>query len=220
MKKSTDILLRFILVVSILGAIFFYYYGKFITNRKVIVKSNVVKLPEYPVKKKIKKEIKKDNNTQSIQTKKNIKNYNIFINGYPLLSVVNDIKNFLEKNNIKYNIEKREKLAEFKRVFLGPYNKKISMIKDENKLKKIGIEPLRIRLRGSYFLHCGSYLFNEKANELKEKLQKNGFSNIVVFKFKKKIPVYDIRIENLNENNFKIVKDYLDSKNINFNVTE
>ncbi len=94
------------------------------------------------------------------------------------------------------------------------------MIKDENKLKKIGIEPLRIRLRGSYFLHCGSYLFNEKANELKEKLQKNGFSNIVVFKFKKKIPVYDIRIENLNENNFKIVKDYLDSKNINFNVTE
>ncbi len=216
MKKSTDILLRIILVVSILGTIFFYYYGKFITNRKIIVKSNVVKLPEYPVKKKI----AKDNTTQSVQTNTNIKNYSIFINGYPLLSVVNDIKNFLEKNNIKYNIIKRETLGEFKRVFLGPYNKKILMIKDENKLKKIGIEPLRIKLRGSYFLHCGSYLFKEKANELKEKLQKNGFRNIVIFKFKKKIPVYDIEIENLNESNLKIVSDFLKSRNINFNVKE
>ena len=196
MKKSTDILLRIILVVSILGSIFFYYYGKFIASKKVLVKSDVIILPKFPEKQN--KQPKKANNLdnkspkklkQQITKKVAQRRYTIFINEYPIIQKINNLKDFLVKHNIKYEFFTKQKEAVFKRVFVGPFTNKFRLIKMENRLKKINIETLRIKLKGAYFLHCGSFYYNEKADELKNKLLKSGIKlkDIVIFKFKKVI---------------------------------
>ncbi len=230
MKKSTDILLRIILVVSILGAIFFYYYGKFITSRKVVVKSGMVMLPPFPEKKKLKNNIKNkkivllgDNNTfnKSVDnnTIKKNKKFKILISNYPLKNNILQIKKYVSKyKNIIIKINPNLYLAEFKRIFVGPFNSKFRMIKMENRLRKLNIEPLRIKINGVYYLHCGSFLFDKKANEFKNFLFKNGIKNIVFFKFKKKIKVYNMELDNITNQQFKEITKYLNKLQIKYNV--
>jgi len=218
MKKSTDILLRIILVVSILGAIFFYYYGKFVTSKKVIIKSQPILLPAIPEEKKKEKskKIPEQKVTQSVSTKK----YTIFISDYPILQNINKLKDYLASKNIKFKFSAKNKEAEFKRVFVGPFQNKFKLIKIENRLKKLGFEPLWIKLRGAYFLHCGSFYYKEKADELKNKLIKSGIRDIVIFKYKKPIPVYDLKIDNLDNKTFNEIKNILDKNNIKYSVAE
>ena len=211
MKKTADILIRIILVVSILGSIFFYYYGKFITSKKVLVKSKIIKLPPYPNRKKTeKKEIKK---TKIIKK-------NIIVENYPILSNIEQLKKFLKENNIDFEFNSEKKEAIFKRVFVGPFNDKLKLIKVESKLKDIGLQPLRVKLRGAFFLHCGSYYYKEKAEELKKNLMKAGIKDIIIFEFKKPIDVYNLKIKNLDNSTFVKIKNFMEKIKIKYSVEE
>ncbi len=213
MKKAADILLRFILVVSILGAIFFYYFGRFVTNKKVVIISEKVILPPYPeIKiKKPKKIIQKNKPKFKLF-------YKIKIIDFPVKSEIDKIISFAKSlDNVTVKQSSAEKIVYFKRVFVGPYKSKVSLIKVENKLKSINIEPLRIKLRGYYFLHCGSFYFDKTVNEIKNKLYSIGIKNITIFKTKKRLTVYSVEILNLNEKNFEKLKKFLEKEKVEFN---
>jgi len=210
MKRSTDILLRIILVISILGVIFFYYYGKFITNKKYIIKSQITYLPRYPkIEKKIKPEKKSNVSTY----------YSITIVDYPSKSKIDELVSLIKKyiKNAKVTITSKNTIGFFKRVFVGPFKSKIELIKVENKLKEIGLEPLRVKLRGYYFLHCGSYYMNATIDELKNKLYKNGIKNLTIFKVKKKVTLYNLKVDNLTKDQYQKVVDYLKKNKIPYN---
>ena len=232
MKKTTDIILRIIIVAVILGAIGYYYYKRFTKPVAPILKSEVIKLPEKPDFSPKPEEVnlqKPDNksvNKVKIETdnstiQKQI-NYSILIENILSQKELNEIVNFLKQfKNVKFNTSNKTGRVLFKRVLIGPYSRKIDVIKMEGKISEMKIKDyLRLKLRGYYFLHVGSFADNNRLKSFVTFLKQNRIYNIKYMDVKVKKKIYSINITLNSNDTFKQIKSFLDQESVTYKFSK
>jgi len=238
LKKSTDIFIRILIVGAILGAIGYYYYKRFTKPVAPVLKSEIIKLPEKPAftPKPLKKvvpaqtETATDNNSKNIvakkdnitdnTTSKSVINYKITVEKLLSRKKYNELIEFLTHiKNIKFDSSKKVAQIEFKRVLIGPYLKKINLIKMEAKIRGMHINDyLRLKFKNGYYLHVGSFANKSKLEAFVTLLRQNRIYNIKYMVVKVPKKVFFINIYTDSKDTFTQVKSFLDNESIQYSV--
>ncbi len=236
MKKSTDTIIRIFFIIAIFGAIGHYYYQKFKHPVAPMLKSEIIKLPKETVSKN---NVSTDNYTKKI-VKRNIGNDNTSVKNIP--AKVEEKKTYsliitgiLKNSNLSsevysyiHSISKNAKVKMsdskgvmlFKRVLIGPYSKKTEMIKAGERINSLKIESIRLKIKGNYYIHVGSFSNENKLNEFVDFLRKHGFNNIAFMNVKVPKTFVKIEAENLDNATLNKITDFLKKNNLKFKITE
>ncbi len=238
MKKTTDIFLRIIIVGVILGAIGFYYFKKFTKPVAPVLKSEIIKLPEKVeiIQKKVKIEkkvvtkstnednnslnqVKKDNNTNVKKTAITIeKNYTINVERILSERKLNELVKFLKQvPDVTFKTSFQRKKVEFKRVLIGPYLRKINVIKMEAKIRDMQIRDyLRLKLKNGYYLHVGSFADKSRLEAFVTLLRKNRIYNIKYMVVKVPKKVYSVKIIVHSDKTLNQIKSFLNAESLHY----
>lgn len=236
MKKSTDTIIRIFFIIAIFGAIGHYYYQKFKHPVAPMLKSEIMKLPKETVSKN---KVSTDNHTKKVE-KKSIENGNISVKNIPAkvekkktysLIITGILKNsnlasevsshiHSISDNIKVSLSDSKGVMLFKRVLIGPYSKKTEMIKAGERINSLKIESIRLKIKGNYYIHVGSFSNETKLNEFVDFLRKHGFNNIAFMNVKVPKTFVKIEAENLDNETLNRITDFLKKKNLKFKITE
>jgi cell division septation protein DedD len=214
MKKSTDTFLRIVFIIAIFGAIGNYYYLKFKKPMAGVVKSEKIEIPAPPPT------INEKPKPVNVATKEEINNKrsaNLSILDLKE-STVKIVVDFLKKlsPDITFTTNPVNKELTLKRVLIGPYSDKTKLIKDSAKIKLLNIDSLRLKIKGKYYIHVGSFSKTDKLKDLVNKLRAHNLKNIVFMDIKIPQEYLNMQVANLDETSLKKLTDFLDKNHIKY----
>ncbi len=244
MKKSTDTIIRIFFIVAIFGAIGNYYYQKYKKPVAPALKSDIILIPKSePVAKTIVQKIKTSKPSKPITPKNNtvtnksvvveqsqknhqktsVKTYGVVITDIPEKSKnINRIKTFVKSlsGTVKMSETSAIENIIFTRVLVGPFKKKMDMIKASGKINDLKIDSIRLKIKGNYYIQVASFSNEKKLNDFVKFLHGKRINNIVFLKVKIPKKVIRITIENLNESSYRKLTDFLKNNNQHYKTQE
>ena len=91
----------------------------------------------------------------------------------------------------------------------------------EGKISEMKIKDyLRLKLRGYYFLHVGSFADNNRLKSFVTLLRQNRIYNIKYMDVKVKKKIYSINITLNSNDTFKQIKSFLDQESVTYKFSK
>lgn len=112
-----------------------------------------------------------------VPAKTSAASYTLFIGEFPEGKVLNDAKGVLKKNGIAPVAMKSVSITKkMHRLVSGEYTEHDAALSQVQKMREKGVDAFMIEGNAAYIVYAGSYLYADRAEVEKERLQKNGMN--------------------------------------------